>query len=85
MHNQFNSEVVEIIIKILDHTKALNLLVNDTTNGLGQFEANSSKITEELNGIYEAENGGSRISNDGWKDDRGNHAENNPDESRRTE
>lgn len=43
------------MIKILDHTKALNLLVNDTTNGLGQFEANSCKITEELNGIYEAE------------------------------
>lgn len=43
------------MIKILDHTKALNLLVNDTTNGLGQFEANSCIITEELNGIYEAE------------------------------
>ena len=43
------------MIKILDHTKALNLLVNDTTNGLGQFEANSCKINEELNGIYEAE------------------------------
>ena len=43
------------MIKILDHTKALNLLVNDTTNGLGQFETNSCKITEELNGIYEAE------------------------------
>lgn len=43
------------MIKILDHTKALNLLVNDTTNGLGQFEANSCTITEELNGIYEAE------------------------------
>lgn len=43
------------MIKILDNTKALNTLVNDTTNGLGQFEAISALITEELNGIYEAE------------------------------
>lgn len=42
------------MIKILDHTKSLDLLVDDTTNGLGQFEANSCIITEELNGIYEA-------------------------------
>lgn len=43
------------MIKILDHTKTLDLLVDDATNGLGQFEANSCTITEELNGIYEAE------------------------------
>lgn len=43
------------MIKILDHTKSLDLLVDDTTNGLGQFEANSCIITEALNGIYEAE------------------------------
>lgn len=43
------------MIKILDNTKALNTLVNDTTNGLGRFEALSALITEELNGIYEAE------------------------------
>lgn len=43
------------MIKILDNSKSLDLLINDTTNGLGQFEATSCLITEELNGIYECE------------------------------
>ncbi len=43
------------MIKILNNSKSLDLLVNDTTNGLGQFETISCLITEELNGIYECE------------------------------
>ena len=43
------------MIKILDHTKSLSSLVTDTTNGLGQFQPLDAFVTEELNGIYEAE------------------------------
>ena len=43
------------MIKILDHTKSLTALVTDTTNGLGQFQPLDAFVTEELNGIYEAE------------------------------
>lgn len=44
------------MIRILDHTKALDVLANDTTNGLGKIEAvNKPLVTEELNGIYEAQ------------------------------
>ena len=43
------------MIKILDNTKSLSALVTDKTNGLGQFEPVSCKLTEELNGVYEGE------------------------------
>lgn len=43
------------MIKILDDTKILSQLVNDTSNGIGQFQPLSAIVTEELNGIYEAE------------------------------
>lgn len=43
------------MIKILDDSKRLNVLVNDTTNGLGQFQPLTATVTEELNGIFEAE------------------------------
>lgn len=43
------------MIKILDHTKSLTELVSDTTNGLGKFQPLDAFVTEELNGIYEAE------------------------------
>lgn len=43
------------MIKILDSSKSLSSLVNDKSNGLGQFEANSCIVTEELNGIYECD------------------------------
>lgn len=43
------------MIKILDSSKSLASLVNDKTNGLGQVETISATVTEELNGIYEAE------------------------------
>lgn len=43
------------MIKILDNTKSLDLLVNDNTNGLGKFEANTCLVSEELNGIYECD------------------------------
>lgn len=43
------------MIKILDTSKALETLVSDNTNGLGQIHPLSAIITEELNGIYEAE------------------------------
>lgn len=43
------------MIKILDDTKILSQLVNDDTNGIGQFQPLSAVVTEELNGIYEAE------------------------------
>ena len=43
------------MIKILDESKVLTELVNDNTNGLGQFQPLTAVVTEELNGIYEAE------------------------------
>lgn len=43
------------MIKILDNSKALNLLVNDTTNGQGHIETLQALVAQELNGIYEAE------------------------------
>lgn len=43
------------MIKILDDTKTLSALATDTTNGLGQIQPLSCVVTEELNGIYEAE------------------------------
>lgn len=43
------------MIKILDNSKSLDTLVNDNTNGLGQLQPISAYITEELNGIYEAD------------------------------
>lgn len=43
------------MIKILDNTKDLSLLVNDNSNGLGQIQPNSAFVDHELNGIFEAE------------------------------
>ena len=54
MHDKYNSEVVENMIRIMDTTKTLNALVTDNTNGLGQITPIEAIVTEELNGIYEA-------------------------------
>lgn len=43
------------MIKILDNTKTLTELSQETSNGLGQFQPISAYVTEELNGIFEAE------------------------------
>lgn len=43
------------MIKILDNTKRLDVLVNDNSNGLGQIQPLNAFITKELNGIYEAD------------------------------
>lgn len=43
------------MIKILDDTKTLSQLVADTSNGLGHLDPLRCTVTEELNGIYEAE------------------------------
>lgn len=43
------------MIKILDDSKILSQLVGDNTNGIGQFQPLTAFVTEELNGIYEAE------------------------------
>lgn len=43
------------MIKILDNTKRLEVLVNDNSNGLGQIQPLKAFITKELNGIYEAD------------------------------
>ena len=44
------------MIRIMDNTKPLADLVNDSTNGLGCLNVlDDSIVTEELNGIYEAE------------------------------
>lgn len=43
------------MIKIMDTSKTLNALVNDRTNGLGQINPINAFVTEELNGVYEAE------------------------------
>lgn len=42
-------------MRILDNTKSLSALSIDTTNGLGNIQPLECLITEELNGIYEAE------------------------------
>lgn len=42
-------------MKILDSTKSLSVLVNDSTNGLGTIQPLECTVTEELNGIYECE------------------------------
>lgn len=42
-------------MKILDNTKSLSVLVNDSTNGIGQISPISAFVEEQLNGIYEAE------------------------------
>ena len=55
MYDQDLSEVVEIMIKVLDSTKSLTTLVSDTTNGLGQINVLNDSVTEELNGQYELE------------------------------
>lgn len=43
------------MIKILDNTKRLDVLVSDNSNGLGQIQPLNAFITKELNGIYEAD------------------------------
>ena len=43
------------MIKILDDTKTLAQLVADTSNGLGHLDPLRCTVTEELNGIFEAE------------------------------
>lgn len=43
------------MITILDNSKSLSTLVNDSTNGLGQINALTCFCDEELNGIYEVE------------------------------
>lgn len=43
------------MITILDATKSLTSLVNDNTNGIGKIQPLEAFVTEELNGIYEAE------------------------------
>ena len=43
------------MIKILDDTKTLSQLVADTSNGLGHLDPLRCTVTEELNGIFEAE------------------------------
>ena len=43
------------MIKILDDSKTITQLNSDTTNGLGSLECLSCLVTEELNGIFEAE------------------------------
>ena len=43
------------MIKILDDTKTLTQLVADTSNGLGHLDPLRCTVTEELNGIFEAE------------------------------
>lgn len=42
-------------MKILDSSKSLSVLVNDSTNGLGTIQPLECTVTEELNGIYECE------------------------------
>lgn len=42
-------------MRILDNTKSLTALSIDTTNGLGNIQPLECLITEELNGLYEAE------------------------------
>lgn len=42
-------------MKILDSTKSLSTLASSSTNGVGQINPISCVVTEELNGIYEAE------------------------------
>ena len=42
-------------MKILDSSKALSVLVSDSTNGLGTVQPLECTVTEELNGIYECE------------------------------
>ena len=42
-------------MKILDSTKSLSTLASSSTNGVGQIKPISCIVTEELNGIYEAE------------------------------
>ena len=42
-------------MKILDSTKSLSTLASSSTNGVGQINPISCIVTEELNGIYEAE------------------------------
>jgi phage minor structural protein len=44
-----------MMIKIMDTSKTLEALVNDRTNGLGQIQPINAFVTEELNGVYEAE------------------------------
>lgn len=43
------------MIKILDNTKTLPQLVADTSGGIGSLDVIDATVTEELNGIYEAE------------------------------
>ena len=43
------------MIKILDSTKSLTTLASDTSNGLGQLNPVSCKVSEELNGLFECE------------------------------
>ncbi len=43
------------MIKILDSTQSLVSLVNDESNGIGKFQPLEAYITEELNGIFEAD------------------------------
>ena len=43
------------MIKILDNTKSLTTLASDTSNGLGQLNPVSCKVSEELNGLFECE------------------------------
>ena len=43
------------MIKILDNTKSLTTLASDTSNGLGQLNPISCKVSEELNGLFECE------------------------------
>lgn len=43
------------MITIMDTSKTLDVLATDETNGLGQIHPISCIVTEELNGVYEAE------------------------------
>lgn len=42
------------MIRIMNTSKALDVLVTDNTNGLGQITPIEAIVTEELNGVYEA-------------------------------
>lgn len=43
------------MIRILDDTQVLATLASDTTNGIGVIQNISGTVTEELNGLYEAQ------------------------------
>ena len=55
MLHQFDSKMVAPMIKILDNTKTLSELEADTSGGIGSLDVFDATVTEELNGIYEAE------------------------------